>query len=595
MTSKLRLLAAGVFVAAVSAGYGQLLITQQPQSCTNVLGSTATFTVTATGTEPLAYQWQKLSSNWADLSGCTDTNLCLTNVQTSHAGSYRVVITNLEAAVTSQVAQLTVVASPPVISPSTLFQHLGVDVGSNASFTVSALGAALSYQWRLDGYDLVGKTGKTIILTNAQLADEGDYTVVVTNLLGAVTSPPARLWVTPPASAFVKGNFTNALGRLPYFYLLPTNYSAERTYPLWFNFHGSTFDETKILTNSTPGWLGVAQYPSLKTFASYRQQEREPTIVLWPTRRAGDGTWTDAYLRQASAMLDAFIAQFSVDTNRIFVFGHSEGVHAAWDVVAMRPGCFAGVGLAAGWAGSSNVGCIKNLPIWAWCAADDEYNQLGNTRTLVRSLRQAGANLIYTEYNSGAHVGGIGMGHLTPALVDWFLAQRRGQASTSEPILSITGPTSEPVRCTGATTIGLAGSATALGQPVTLVTWTNYANNLRGIATGTNDWSVTGIPLVANKTNVIVVVGTTISWAPAFGGNTTFNDTLTVACYPIRATLARQGPNAILNWSGGGPAYCVQRATDLAAGDWTDLFSNATPPVTLPLDAPIGFFRIVGQ
>jgi hypothetical protein len=112
MTSKLRLLAAGMLLAAVIPGYGQPLITQQPQSCTNVLGSTATFTVTATGTEPLAYQWQKLSGDWADLPGCTDTNLCLTNVQTSHAGDYRVIVTNLESAVTSAVANLYVVAAP---------------------------------------------------------------------------------------------------------------------------------------------------------------------------------------------------------------------------------------------------------------------------------------------------------------------------------------------------------------------------------------------------------------------------------------------------------------------------------------------------
>jgi hypothetical protein len=106
---------------------------------------------------------------------------------------------------------------------------------------------------------------------------------------------------------------------------------------------------------------------------------------------------------------------------------------------------------------------------------------------------------------------------------------------------------------------------------------------------------VTGIPLQLNKTNVVAVVGTTTSWAPAYGGNTTFNDTLTVVCYPIRATLARQGPDAILNWTGGGSPYCVQFATNLAAGNWTDLLPNATPPVTLPLDGPIGFYRIVGQ
>ena len=56
MKTKLNLLAAGLFVAALGTGFGQPSITQQPQSCTNVVGTTATFTVGATGTEPLAYQ-----------------------------------------------------------------------------------------------------------------------------------------------------------------------------------------------------------------------------------------------------------------------------------------------------------------------------------------------------------------------------------------------------------------------------------------------------------------------------------------------------------------------------------------------------------
>ena len=103
------------------------------------------------------------------------------------------------------------------------------------------------------------------------------------------------------------------------------------------------------------------------------------------------------------------------------------------------------------------------------------------------------------------------------------------------------------------------------------------------------------IPLVANKTNVIAVAATTTSWPPAFGGNPTFNDILTVIQSPIRATFACQDTQAILNWTGGGPPYRVRRATDLAVGDWADYLTDATPPVPLPLTGQAGFCRIVGQ
>ena len=63
----------------------------------------------------------------------------------------------------------------------------------------------------------------------------------------------------------------------------------------------------------------------------------------------------------------------------------------------------------------------------------------------------------------------------------------------------------------------------------------------------------------------------------------------------LRATLTVQGSSAMLNWTGGVPPYHVQRATDLTSRDWTDVLTNAVPPVTLPLEHPAEFFRIVGQ
>jgi hypothetical protein len=62
----------------------------------------------------------------------------------------------------------------------------------------------------------------------------------------------------------------------------------------------------------------------------------------------------------------------------------------------------------------------------------------------------------------------------------------------------------------------------------------------------------------------------------------------------LRATLVVQGSGATLNWTGGLPPYRVQRATDLIAGDWVDVLTNAAPPVTL-VPGPAEFYRIVGQ
>jgi predicted esterase len=488
----------------------------------------------------------------------------------------------------------TAIAAAPQIKPTTALQHTAVDIGQTNTFAVTATVEALSYQWRLDGRDLPSQTNATLTFTAAQPSDEGDYTVEVRNSEGAVVSEPTRLWVVPTAANFIKGNYTNSTGqRLPYFYLLPANYDAGRSYPLVCLFHGAPGHEDMI-TNAVPAGPGYANMPALKTVASYRQQTRDPVILFWPTRRTGDGSWTDDYLRLVSGMLDKLLTEFNVDTNRIYVGGGSEGVHAAWDIIGMRPGFFAGAFLASGGRQANTAAAfIKDVPIWFWCAADDS-PRLGVTQQFVNALRQAGGNAIYTEYTTGGHLGGIFMGFATPALIDWLLAQRRGAPSLGEPLLSITSPTLEETRTTGASSVSLAGSAAALGQSITQVRWTNTVNQAGGVADGTNLWTAQGIPLAAYEANLIIVTATTTSWASGYGGNTTFNDTLTVVCLPIWATLAVQGDGLILNWSGGLAPFEVQRATDLSIGDWTGILTNAVPPLSLPVDGQPGFFRVIG-
>jgi hypothetical protein len=80
-------------------------ITTPPVSQTNAVGSTASFSVLATGTAPLAYQWRFASTN---IPGATNSSFSKANVQTNDAGFYAVVVTNIAGAVTSAPALLTI-------------------------------------------------------------------------------------------------------------------------------------------------------------------------------------------------------------------------------------------------------------------------------------------------------------------------------------------------------------------------------------------------------------------------------------------------------------------------------------------------------
>jgi hypothetical protein len=70
-------------------------------------------------------------------------------------------------------------------------------VGSTANFTAHAVGSGpLSYQWYYINSPLAGATSNTLMLTNIQLANAGNYWVTVTNAYGSVTSSVVALVLT---------------------------------------------------------------------------------------------------------------------------------------------------------------------------------------------------------------------------------------------------------------------------------------------------------------------------------------------------------------------------------------------------------------
>ncbi len=104
------------------------------------------------------------------------------------------IVSNSTGGVTSSNAVLTVATSPLIITNPA---SQTVNEGANATFTVAAIGLpSLDYQWQFNGTNLTGgATTNFYIVTNAQPADAGDYSVIVTNFSGSTTSTVATLTV----------------------------------------------------------------------------------------------------------------------------------------------------------------------------------------------------------------------------------------------------------------------------------------------------------------------------------------------------------------------------------------------------------------
>ena len=97
-------------------------------------------------------------------------------------------------------------AAPSIVTQP---QSVTATVGDNVSFSVAATGApAPTYQWKKGGTNISGATSSTYNISNVQLTDAGNFTVVVTNASGSVTSSTAVLTVNSPTPTYQAENAT---------------------------------------------------------------------------------------------------------------------------------------------------------------------------------------------------------------------------------------------------------------------------------------------------------------------------------------------------------------------------------------------------
>jgi hypothetical protein len=165
------------------------------------IGQTATFSVTATGTAPLSYQWQKNASNITGATAASYTTLATT--QSDSGSTFRVVVSNMAGTVTSAAAMLTVngAAGPPTIAAQPAGQT--VTAGQTATFSVMATGTApLNYQWQKNASNIAGAIAASYTTPATMQSDSGStFRVAVSNMAGTVTSAAATLTVTASAPA----------------------------------------------------------------------------------------------------------------------------------------------------------------------------------------------------------------------------------------------------------------------------------------------------------------------------------------------------------------------------------------------------------
>ncbi len=184
-------------------------ITTQPANTSACAGNNATFTVVAAGTA-ITYQWQLSTdggTNYTNISGATTATLTLSSVTSGmNNNRYRVMVSNsCPSSVTSTGAILTV-ATPSTITGQPI--SATVCAGANTTFTVTATGTGVSFQWQVSTNggttwaDVSGATTASLTLNAVTAAmNSNQYRVVLSSCTpGGVTSNTVTLTVNSPAN-----------------------------------------------------------------------------------------------------------------------------------------------------------------------------------------------------------------------------------------------------------------------------------------------------------------------------------------------------------------------------------------------------------
>ena len=459
-------------------------ITAQPASQTVTAGQTATFSVTATGTAPLQYQWQQGTTPISGATAASYTTPVTTSA--SNGATFAVVVSNASGHVTSNSATLTVTPLPVAPQITTQPANQTVNVGQAATFSVTATGTApLTYQWLQNGTAIGGATAASYTTPATTSGNNGAlFSVSVSNVAGKATSAAATLTVNiPPQITTQPANQTIKVGQSASF-----GVTASGTAPLQYQWlqngtaiggataasyttpattsanNGALFSVT--VTNVAGKATSATATLTVNTPPQITTQPANQTVTAGQTATfsvvaTGTAPLTYQWLQNGTAISSAVGASYTTPATT----GSNNG--ALFTVIVTN---------TAGQATSNAATLTVNTPPQITTQPTSQTVNAGQTATF--SVAATGtAPLTYQWLQNGSQIGGaVGASYTTPAttsgnngnLFTVVVSNTAGQATSNAATLTVnsppqitTQPASQTVLVGQAATFSVVASGTA--------------------------------------------------------------------------------------------------------------------------------------
>ena len=226
--------------------------------------------------------------------------------------------------------------------------------------------------------------------------------------------------------------FTGANGKVLKYRLVEKTPSDGSKVPLLFFFHGAgqRGDDNTAQLGNLPDivtWLDAnesgfklvaGQVPSGKLWVDVNWNSLAHTMPAEPSESMG----------LALELLDTFLADSSIDTNRVYATGLSMGGYGTWDAISRRPDVFAAAIPICGGADVAQAPNLTGVAIWAFHGSKDGSVPVFRSRSMMSALWNAGADAHYWEYPDAPH-DVWSRTYRNSDVLKWFFAQTKTTAS----------------------------------------------------------------------------------------------------------------------------------------------------------------------
>lgn len=151
-----------------------------------------------------------------------------------------------------------------------------------------------------------------------------------------------------------------------------------------------------------------------------------PFIVVSP--QCSRQSWWTLQTGTLKALLDMMITDYPVNPAQVYLTGLSMGGYGSWSLGIAYPELFAAVVPVCGGGVSSQVGALKDVPVWAFHGAKDTVVYPYRSEDMVNSLQKVGGDARLTIYPDADHDSWTAT-YDNPELYDWFLSHEKSTAT----------------------------------------------------------------------------------------------------------------------------------------------------------------------